>query len=558
MTHRSRRTFALCVLIGLGLPACTPTDLSSQEAPEDYWFHEEAASQGLSFKHNSGYRDIPYLPEINGSGVALVDVNGDGFLDVYLIQSGSLYTDEAQKWTNALFLNQGDGSFVAVQAGAAADTGYGMGVAAGDYDNDGDVDLFVTNVGANVLLRNDGNGSFTNVNEDAGIEGDAFSTSAAFADLDADGDLDLYVANYVNWSANSEVECYAGGIRAYCPPQKYNAPAVDQLYRNDGDGSFSDVTAEAGVAGIAGHGFGVVTADYDGDGMLDIFVATDMSPNHLWINQGDLTFRNEANVRGVAVDGMGRLKAGMGVSTADPDHDGDHDLLVVNMFNQTDSYFSNEGSYFRDVTHSLNINGTVRRFTRWGVALADFDNDGFLDLFEANGRVHPGDVRVGDIYAEPNVLFKGHSAMSFERVDPFVRSDVPLVHTSRGAAVGDLDNDGDLDVVVVNRDAEPYLLVNDIGSQNNWLTLSVLDPHGRDANGAVVSATIGERTHTVAVQVDGSFMSANDPRVHFGAGSVERILDVRVRWPEGGAESFGNFDANHFAVLRQGEGEPLQ
>ena len=271
------RRLSVAVLVSASATSCQPPS-SNLESAGEVWFSEVAEESGLNFEHHSGFREIPLLPEINGSGLALVDVNGDDFLDIYFVQSGSLYTDEVESWRNALFMNQHDGSFLKVSdAAGAGDVGYGMGVATGDYDNDGDVDLFVTNVGSNALLRNDGLGSFTDVTDGARIADDAFSTSASFVDLDNDGYLDLYVANYVNWSANSELECYAGGISAYCPPQKYNAPAVDQLFRNNGDGTFTDVTSIAGIATVAGHGFGVTTADYNDDGLLDVFVATDMT-----------------------------------------------------------------------------------------------------------------------------------------------------------------------------------------------------------------------------------------------------------------------------------------
>ena len=296
-----------------GLAACS-FDRLGQDSQAESWFREESRDRGITFVHNSGFRSIPLLPEINGSGVALADLNGDGWLDIYLVQSGSLYEEEADQWRNELYFNLRDGRFSkASDSNGAGDSGYGMGVAAGDYDNDGDVDLYVTNVGPNVLLANDGYGTFEDVSAAAGVDDSSFGASATFQDFDQDGFLDLFVANYVNWHKSSEVECYEGGTRSYCPPERYGSPASNRLYRNNGDGTFTDYSEESGISRESGHSFGVVSADFDSDGRIDFYVANDRTPNELWLNKGNLKFANVAESFGVAADGYGLVKAGMGL-----------------------------------------------------------------------------------------------------------------------------------------------------------------------------------------------------------------------------------------------------
>ena len=282
---------------------------------ESGWFVDEAAGRGIDFQHRSGFRERYLMPEIVGSGGALADLDGDGDLDVYLVQAGSLYADATDVPGNRLYFNRGDGTFEAVAtAGDANDSGYGMGVAVGDYDNDGDVDLYVTNVGANALLRNDGDGRFANVAAAAGVADAGWGTAAAFLDLDADGDLDLFLVNYILWSEENELTCYVSGVHTYCPPQNYNAPASDRLFRNNGDGTFTDVSVASGVGLESGNGLGVVGADFNADGRTDVFVANDMVENQLWINQGGLRFAEDALLWGCAVDEHGGAKAAWGSS----------------------------------------------------------------------------------------------------------------------------------------------------------------------------------------------------------------------------------------------------
>ena len=390
--------------------------------------------------------------------------------------------------------------------------------------------------------------------DEAGVGDAAWGASGAFLDLDTDGDLDLYVANYINWAPVAELDCYIAGLLTYCPPGNYDAPAVDTLLRNNGDGTFTDVTVEAGLNNAFGNGFGVVGADFNRDGRMDVFVANDGMVNQLWLNQGDLRFKEEALLWGCGVDGNGLAKAGMGVAAGDVDDDGDDDLLVVNLEGQTDSFFRNDGNWFTDATVEVGLSVTSRQYTRFGVVLADFDNDGRLDLYQANGRVAPGEVRVGDIYVEPNVLFRGVGRGKFDDVSPIGGTAEPLVHTSRGLAVGDVDDDGGLDLLVVNRDAPAYLLMNRVPGRGNWIRFRVVAREGRDAHGAVVSATVGAARLNRNVQPEGSYLSSNDPRVHFGLGRETAVMNVVVRWSSGQEEAFGDFGAGGIVELRQGAG----
>ncbi|MCS5568018.1 MAG: CRTAC1 family protein [Pseudomonadales bacterium] len=559
--YRQAAHRGLTTLLIVGLAACSEQPTVAVDSSSDAWFSEEAAVRGITFHHQTGFAGRHLLPEIVGSGAALADFDGDGDLDAYLVQSGSLYDLEpgVEQPANRLYINRGDGSFEeAENAHGADDRGYGMGVAAGDYDNDGDIDLFVTNVGPNTLYRNDGHGNFEDVSAQAGLNDPGWGTAAAFVDLDGDRDLDLFHANYINWSEVTELQCFISGVPTYCPPQNYQSAAVDRLFRNNGDGSFTDVSLEVGLNRAFGNGFGVVTGDFDGDGNIDIFVANDMMVNQLWLNRGSFQFDEEAMLRGVAVDEYGVAKAGMGVASGDIDDDGDIDLLVVNLQGQTDSFFRNEGDYFADATSALGLASSSRRYTRWGVVLTDFDNDGRLDLYEANGRVDPSTAYTNDLRAEPNVLFRGTSSGKFVEIDPKGGTKQPLIHSSRGTAVGDVDNDGGLDLLVVNRDGPAYLLMNRVPNRGNWIRFKVLSREGRDAYGALVTAMVGPNEINRRVQPEGSYLDSNDPRVHFGLGHELQVHKVEVLWPSGEIEAFGDFDAGYIVYLREGEGTALR
>jgi hypothetical protein len=521
------------------------------------WFQEEAARRGIDFKHDSGHRERHLFPECVCGGAALFDADNDGDLDAYLVNAGPIEAEPGTRSPNRFYLNDGAGNFVdATDASATGDRGYGMGVACGDYDNDGFVDLYVTNLGANVLYRNNGDATFTDVTDAAGVGTAAWSSSAAFVDFDADGDLDLYVANYVNWSVATEITCFAAnGENDYCSPKNYDAPAMDTLYRNNADATFTDVTESAGLGVAFGNGLGVICADFNADDRVDIFVANDGTPDQLWQNQGDATFKDVGLETGVAIDFHGVPKAGMGVDAVDVDDDADIDLLVVNLANETDSFYRNEGAFFVDDTAIVGLGTRSRTFTRFGVAFADFDHDGYLDLFQSNGRVtKQSETYSDDPYAEPNIVMKGTPSGRFEERSPKGGTEQPLIAAGRGAAFGDVDNDGDVDILIVNRDAPAHLLINVAEKHGNALQIRALDEHGRDAYGAAVFLNAGERPLRREIRATYSYCSSNDPRTHIGLGEADTATDVRVQWPDATVESFPDLPAGALHVLRKGEG----
>jgi hypothetical protein len=545
---------------------CCAATLSCRRPPEapapagaagPPWFEDVAARAGIGFVHRSGHADRFLLPEIMGGGVALFDMDNDGYLDLFFVQSGSVLAPPGTPAGHKLYRNRRDGTFEDVTAGSGVDVaGYGMGVAAGDFDNDGNVDLYITNLGPNVLLKGDGHGHFTDVTAKAGVASAGWSTSATFLDADGDGFLDLFVVHYLNWQPSVEVACYSTtGVPDYCSPKTYDLPSSATLYHNNGDGTFTDVTDRAGLRAAVGNGLGVVAGDVDGDGRIDVFVADDTTPNQLWMNRGGGRFEDAALIMGCAVDMDGKPKSGMGVDMADLDGDGDLDLLVVNLDTESDSFYRNEKTFFRDDTAAVNLRTITRPFTRFGTALLDFDNDGRLDLYEANGRVgRQSETYSADPYAEPNLLLRGLPGPRFDEVLPRGGTGTLLIGTSRGAAFGDLDNDGGVDVVVVNRDAAPYVLHNIVPRRGHWLLFRVVDEHGRDALGAELTMNVGERRVRKDVRAGYSYLASSDPRVHVGLGDEKTVRNLVVRWPGGTTEAFGDVAADRIVVLRRGAG----
>lgn len=533
-----------------------PSTLPGASPAPPNWFAEEAEARGIRFRHVSGHRETHLMPETMGGGAALFDMDGDGDLDAYLVQSGSLYGDAGEPPTNALFENTGQGQFQEVtQARGAGDSGYGMGVACGDVDGDGDVDLYITNLGPNVLLLNDGQGNFADATETAGLGCPRWGSSAAFVDLENDGDLDLYVCNYLDWRVEGELPCRNKmGTPDFCSPINYESPAPDTVYLNRGDGTFDDVSAEFGTLDHPRTGLGVACADFDGDGRIEIFVANDGMPNLLWVST-DAGWKERAGLRGCALDADGVPKAGMGVDVEDVDGDGDPDLVVCNLRQQADSFYRNDGELFRDRTVASGLGAVSRQFTRFGLGWVDFDNDGLLDLYEANGRVMRQSHTFGaDPYAEPNLLLRGRGDGRFEEVQPRGGLEGQEPYNSRAAAFGDIDNDGGMDVLVVNIDGPAQLFRNVHGERGSWVAFELRSERGSALHARVELETDRGPAFRYS-RAAASYQSSNDPRVHFGLGGERVARGVTVTWPDGTRESFGEREANRLHVLQRGEGQ---
>ena len=514
-----------------GIAACSSPEADlPDELPEGIpWFSEVSESSGLSFTHVRSPQIRFDFPEIMSGGAAWVDYDQDGYPDLYLVQGGALREEDTTRPGNQLFRNIDGVRFedVTQQAGVGH-TGYGMGVAVGDYDNDGDPDVYVTNVGPNVLYRNEG-GRFVDVTREAGVGHASWGTSAVFSDFDNDGLLDLYVVNYINWSPDREMECTAGGAgRDYCHPDNYRAPATDVLYHNQGDGTFVDVTEESGINTVAANGLGIVAGDFDLDGWQDFYIANDGNPNQLWINGRDGRFLDKATLTGAAVNRQGLAEAGMGVVGFDVEQDGDLDLFMTHLRGETNTFYRNQGGVFQDMTAVAGLSSASIPFTGFGTGYFDFDNDGFGDLFVANGRVgRSGIDESGDPFAEPNLVFKGEPNERFSEVMPRGGTVPELTAASRAAAFADYDRDGDIDVAVVNNGGDLHLLQN-ASEKGNWVGLTVQHENGSPVHCARVSVHSGDRVWWRWVQPGGGYQSSHDPSIHVGLGSISAIDSVVV------------------------------
>ncbi len=530
-------------------------------------FREVAQEVGLTFVHEPGAMGDFRLPEIIGSGVALLDYDGDGNLDVFLPQGSPGARTSSRLFRNELRPPAGGTAhplrFTDVTERAKlARRGWDMGAAVGDYDNDGDTDLYVTSFGHNALYRNQGDGTFVDVTAAAGVDDSRWSTSAAFADYDADGDLDLFVAAYVDFTEKGNKPCYdPSGQRDYCLPAEFR-PLPARLFRNEGGGRFSDVTAATGIGSAAGAGLGVVATDADGDGLLDLYVANDGTPNHLWMNRGDGTFDERGLAAGAAYDAAGRAEAGMGAAAADFDDDGDEDLFVTNLVGETNTLYLNDGSArFEDATVRLGLAAVSRPFTGFGTDFFDIDRDGRLDLFVANGAVSIVDARrqLPYPYQQRNLLLLNTGSGGFRDVSREAGPALALEEVSRGAAFGDIDNDGDVDVVVSNNNGPVRLLLNETPGGQHWLSIRLQGTSGaRDGQGALVhvqrpgAPALRRRAHS-----DGSYLSASDPRVHVGLGDAAAIAGIVVEWRKGEREMWPAMPIDRQVTLRQGMGRPL-
>jgi hypothetical protein len=575
-TERALLRLVLAIVAACGVPMLAAAS-GGGTTTDDVVFVDDAQSSGIAFTHFNGMTGHFTIAEITGQGAGLIDFDGDGDLDVYLVQGrllGEKMSEAVFPWrgaeppTDRLYRNDlvvnPDGSrrlsFTDVTRASGIDgDGYGMGVATGDYDNDGDVDLYITNLGSNQLYRNRGDGTFENVTSKAGVDDPRWSTCAAFVDYDRDGDLDLFVSNYVDFETAPTRECYAGSsARDFCGPDAYN-PVPDRLFRNRGDGTFEDVTLASGISKEFGAGFGVVAADFNLDGWMDIYVANDGDSNQLWINNGDGSFRNEALWAGVAINSEGSAEASMGVDADDFDEDGDDDIFMTHIMEETNTLYVNDGTgLFEDRTGAAGLASISLGKTGFGTGWFDFDNDGWLDLLVLNGAVRAiaERVRAGDPYplGQPNHLLRNTGKGTFEVASDRAGPSFPLIEVSRGAAFGDIDNDGDTDVLMANNNGPTRLLINQIGNRMHWIGLRLmLEDVPRDAYGARVQLVLADGSNRWRrVRTDGSFCSSRDPRVLIGLGAATSIKEVRVFWPGGRKETWRSLPVDTYTILREG------
>lgn len=526
---RLLRASYFCAFLVLG--ACTEEEQTPTPMVQ---FVDVAQEVGLAFEHYNGFSGEYYYVETFGPGAAFFDYDGDGRQDIYLVNGTYLLGVAPDPLPgNRLYRNTGQGTFTDVTAASGSgDTGYGMGCAAGDYDNDGDQDLYVTNFGANVLYRNEADGHFSEVAASLGVGDKRWGSSSGFLDYDNDGDLDLFVVNYVDFELDGNVICQQGKVRSYCEPNVYE-PSGDVLYRNDGESGFVDITDEAGLT-LKGRGLGVAFSDYDDDGDTDLYVANDGTMNFLYENRQG-SFVEVGLEAGTRYNGEGTAEAGMGVDFGDGDGDGDQDLFVTNFSFETNTFYRNEGQgQFRDATTAANLATSTFKPLGFGTKLFDHDNDGDLDLFVANGHVMDriDEVEEGHTYAQANQLLDNEGQGRFTDVSHMLGPHFVSAAVSRAVAVADYDDDGDVDLLVTNVSGPPALLRNDGGNEGHWLQIYLVGRKQRDALGARVVVTAAGRRQIRERQSGGSYLSSHDPRLHFGLGTAAQA-DVEVRWPDG-------------------------
>jgi len=577
--HYIRRKARAACLAFFFLAACKaspPAASNTAPAPAEY-FTERAKESGLDFVHFNGMSGEFYYPEIMPPGVALFDYDNDGDLDLFVVQGQMLgkkplsaADPQPQGPLNShLFRNDLTPGqplhFTDVTAASGIVThGYAMGVATGDFNNDGCVDLYVTILGPNQLFRNNCDGTFTDVSKQSGTDDAGWSVSATFFDYDRDGYLDLFVGNYLQYSVEANIHCYSlAGNVDYCPPHIYRA-SPSHLYHNNHDGTFTDVTVKSGVAREYGPALGAVAADFNGDGWPDLYVANDGQPNQLWINQHDGTFKNTALLAGAALSPEGAAKSSMGIDAGDFDNDGDEDLFITELVGQGDDLYVNDGSgVFEDRSARAGIRLPSLPFTGFGAGWIDIDNDGWLDLVTVNGAVTQNVEALARnerfSLQQRKQVFRNLSNGQFEDATKAAGGYFQVPEVSRGLAFGDVDNDGDVDMVVGNDSGPLRLLINNVGNRKHWVGLRLVGStstgKARDMLGARVAVTASNgRTFWRRAHSDGSYASASDPRVVVGLGDAQGAVKVRVIWPDGKSEIFDGVASDKYTVLEEGHG----
>ncbi len=545
----------------LALLVLTAATLAEKTQP---LFTDVAQRAGIHAIVRSGSAEKRYLPETVTGGVCLIDYDNDGYLDIYIVNGSNLEAVRSghHAYDNHLYRNRGNGNFedVTEKAGVAGSAGWGMGCSVADYNNDGFPDLYVTNLGRNLLYRNNGDGSFTEVGAASGTAHSGWSTGSTWGDFDHDGWLDLYVANYVDYNiANppapgSGPHCKFLDIDVACGPGGLT-PARHVFFHNNGDGTFTDETAKRGLSAPPSFGLGVCAGDYDNNGALDIFVANDSMPNYLFYNRGDGTFQELGLESGVAFNDDGNPQACMGADIADYDNDGNLDIIVTNFANDTNTVYHNEGKgQFSDATTRAGQRDSYP-YMSWGVGFVDFDNDGLRDLYVVNGHLYPQVDRLRNNfgYRQHDLFYRNLGGGRFRNVSSLLPH---AKHVGRGAAFGDLNNDGRVDVVISNIDDAPNVLLNRDSSANHWILIRVLSAKGaRDAIGARITITTESARQTAEVRSGCSYLSSSDPRVHFGLGAAVRIKELDVRWPSGKHTHLSNVMPDQILTVREPSSE---
>lgn len=536
---------------------------STRKASANTVFIDISESAGIHFVHDNAASEEKYLIETMGSGCGWIDYNGDGLLDLYLVNGAATQVHQPEITpTGSLYRNNGDGTFsdVTEQAGVGSEGLFGMGIAVGDYDNDGSQDLFVTGYDRSILYRNNGEGNFSDETVLAGVSNAGrWGSSAAWFDYNRDGLLDLIIANYVDWTPEGNVRCGnpGGEYRAYCHPDTYSGQSPT-LYLNEGKGRFKDVSKSSQLSLSRASGLGVVTFDYDRDGWQDIFIANDAMANSLFRNNGDGTFEEVAYTSGIALSEDGKAEAGMGTDAADTNGDGWLDVFVTHLDFEHDRLYQNlRQGMFEDRTFAAKLGYATFNYSGFGTKFFDYDNDGARDLFIANGHIldniHLYHAEV--TYAEQNLLFKNDGKGWFGKTSNNVRGDLNQLFVSRGAAVADFDNDGDVDVLVSNNGQRAQLFRNDGDNRNHWLQIQLVGiESNRDGVGARVKVVAGDLIQYDERKGGTSYQSAQDPRLHFGLGNRTLVDSIEVTWPSGLREIFHGRESNSTTILEEGAG----
>ena len=538
---------AFLILLACGIP-CVSANVQ---------FVDVTKEAGIDFRHVNGAEGDYHLPETLGAGGAFFDADNDGDLDIYLVNSGYWPGSAAVQNHAALYQNNGDGTFtdITAAAGVGNQGNYGQGVACADYDNDGDTELYVTNFGPDVLYRNNGDGTFTDITAHAGISDAAWSSSACFLDYDRDGHLDLFVVNYLHYSLDAVYRpCGENATRTYCHPSLFEG-APDRLYRNNGDGTFTDVSQEAGVGNIGGmfhgKGLGVVSADFNNDGAPDLYVANDDTRNDFFYNNGDGTFSEISLLAGCAYSFNGVAQAGMGIAAGDYNGDGALDIFVTNLSYETNALYRNNGDgTFTDVIYEARLGKESYLYVGFGTGFLDADNDGWLDLFVANGHIIDNIVETHDVltYAQPNQLFRNKGDGTFQEISETAGPYFHRAQVSRGSIFGDYDNDGDVDILVTQSNAPATLLRNENGNKQNWLRIK---PVGTISNRDGIGARVLLAQQIRDVNPCASYLSSHDARLHFGLGQNTSVDRLEIRWPSGVVEVYENLPVNQEHVLTE-------